>query len=513
MNNVHAVVLRTASLCSRPSLCPAPITILSRALGLSRTRDSRGNTHTIRTAPEPKTPHTHYHRISCHVFAGLVQARAFHSSQPQRFLRPSRSATQKIEQGLAFRNTPLSEAELRRVFGEVIPPHNFSNRLLRVLHGRRIDGTLDLSLPSDMEKILRRYPYAMDSALHWLRTNYYVDEDGAIMKRIEREEIEGETESPSDLMQRGQNVGLYGTQSQMKQSDTRGVAEPAQEETYLGPQSGNYQARLSEKEDDVFGQSQLEKIQAANKAKTAQEEEELEKQIAQIQEREVERRSQDTALASRPEQSIEAAQTEIRPPNSFERYVLRAKNQSTSKLTLDSPEIKNKTKAGRLLPSLMFVLSGCAGLYMFAQFWGPPDRSDRLWPNLTLSFATVAGILTANVAVWFLWRVPFAWPILNRYFIVVPATIKPLSLLGNIFSHMSLKHMAINAVPLIVFGPGLHEEMGRGNFLALYIASGLLGSYASMTRYVSQGILNTSSLGASGCTWAITAAFLNIHAE
>ena len=121
------------------------------------------------------------------------------------------------------------------------------------------------------------------------------------MARIDREE-QGEEYSPSELEQRAQDVGLY------------------------APQSGNYQAKLSKKEGDVFGQSEIDRIRERNIAAAAQEEEKLQSQIDKIMhELQEKQEEKNKALALRPETGLESAQ-EIRPPNSFDRWVLKNKN-------------------------------------------------------------------------------------------------------------------------------------------------------------------------------------------
>lgn len=390
------------------------------------------------------------------------------------------------EKGLAFQRGELTQEQLREVFGAVTPPPRFANRLLRILHGRRVDGTLDLPPPESMQGQLRRYPYASESALYWLRVNHPVDEDAAILSRIEREENEEEYESPAELQQSDSDIGLY------------------------GPQSGHYQAKLSEKEGDVFGESQIDKIRAQNIAEAEKEEEELQAQINKLQAEVKEQQSK--ALAQRPDQGIETAQ-EIRPPNEFEKWILRARNRSQSKLTLESPEVAGSSGLKRLLPSFVFMSLICAGSYFFAQYWVPPRRSERYFPDVSLSFATIATLVAANVAIYCAWSFPPFWRILNKFFIATPAYPKALSMLGNIFSHQSGKHLMYNMVGLMVFGLSLHEDVGRGVFMAIYLSSGVFGSFASLSNFALRKMFMTSSLGASGSIWGIMTAYCWLHKE
>jgi hypothetical protein len=196
-----------------------------------------------------------------------------------------------LDQGLAFRTQDLTQRELAQVFGGQIPPPKFANRLLRILHGRRVDGTLDIDPPEDVAKELQKYPYAAADALKWLRFHYPVDEDAAIMQRLEREESEVEKDNPAELMQRAERLGLY------------------------KPQSGTYGAKLGE-QGEIFGQSELEKIRAANIAEAKREEEALEEQIQQLQKETKEKVGQ---LQIRDDNSLEGTKRQLveRGPTNF----------------------------------------------------------------------------------------------------------------------------------------------------------------------------------------------------
>lgn len=110
------------------------------------------------------------------------------------------------------------------------------NRVLRVLHGRRLEGTLDLDLPADITRTVSQA--SIDKGLEWLRSKYPVDEDAAIFQRIEREEKEEEAR----LIRRAEKLGLY------------------------KPQSGHYQAELGE-EGNIYGKSVVQEVREANEVK------------------------------------------------------------------------------------------------------------------------------------------------------------------------------------------------------------------------------------------------------
>jgi rhomboid-like protein len=154
---------------------------------------------------------------------------------------------------LAFRRKDLRPYEVKIVFGLSAPSTALGNTLLKVLHSRRVNGTLDLDLPPKLALQLSRYPNALNDALQWLRQEYPIDEDAAILRRIEREEA---GEGNEELITRAENLGLY------------------------KPQSGAYGAKLGE-DGNIMGESELQKLRRENELKADREQEELDKFIEQ----------------------------------------------------------------------------------------------------------------------------------------------------------------------------------------------------------------------------------------
>ena len=64
----------------------------------------------------------------------------------------------------------------------------------------------------------------------------------------------------------------------------------------------------------------------------------------------------------------------------------------------------------------------------------------------------------------------------------------------------------------LVLTETVHDQVGRGDFLALYVASGVFGSFVSLSRLVLMRKLLETSLGASGAMTGIIAAWLLINA-
>lgn len=103
-------------------------------------------------------------------------------------------------EGVRFRIEDLSEKEITSIFGPEIDKDE-GNRVLRILHGQRLSGTLDQGLAVPIATAYVQSLVA--TGLEWLRAHYPVDEDAAIMARIEREQAEEERELLEDATRLG----------------------------------------------------------------------------------------------------------------------------------------------------------------------------------------------------------------------------------------------------------------------------------------------------------------------
>ncbi|PLB44038.1 rhomboid-domain-containing protein [Aspergillus steynii IBT 23096] len=390
-----------------------------------------------------------------------------------------------VENGIQPRAKPFSQAEINAIFGpSARVSHSMGNRVLAVLHGRRLNGTPELDLPRDI--ILAVRGPSRDKALEWLREHYPLDEDAAILARFEREEREAEER----LIRRAENLGLY------------------------KPQSGSFGAELGES-NDPSGRSILQETRQRNEARILAEEEkrrqewlEGEAQDREKMQRMVER---NTALQKYEESSALEARPRADPSQRpFLAWIQKHHLQATDW----DIDISHVTTRSRLLPGLVFTVIALGLCYVFAQNYEPPAKADRIWPTVPPAAATALAIVGANFGIFALWKVcPPAWRMLNRYFITVAAYPRTASLVGNVFSHQSFLHLAGNMFVVWWVGTQLHDEIGRGNFLAIYLASGIFGSFASLTVNVLRGRLAVTSLGASSAISGCLGSWCTLHAD
>ena len=146
---------------------------------------------------------------------------------------------------------PLSRTDISLIFRSSALNGQQGLRLLQVLQGRRINGTLDLPLPPDLARLAARDNRLVSEGLKYLRYKYPVDEDAAILRRIQAEEA---------------------AKAQIEQSQGKGRFQP---------QSGEFGVRRGEN-NSIFGESVLDKWREENEKKARLEEEEDNRMIDQL---------------------------------------------------------------------------------------------------------------------------------------------------------------------------------------------------------------------------------------
>ncbi|KAH0419747.1 hypothetical protein CcaCcLH18_14304 [Colletotrichum camelliae] len=373
--------------------------------------------------------------------------------------------------GLPFREKDLTAAEVKAVFGPAIKV-NAANRLLRILHGRRVAGTLDDPVFTVNTAVFA--PEHRAAALEYLRDTVPVDEILNAGLRAEDELAQLEKEIAG-------------------QADGDAAADTDSGKTSLRNSDKDNTSTPEVKPDPVYGYSVMDAIRAKNQAKARKEEARLAREAA---EKGLPPPGPGGAVATVPIK---------RPPMSPR--MQKWQEQGTSGLE-DVPEL---TLFERLLPSYAVVALLVGALAAVAMIYTPPHDTERLYPEVSASMATVGFLIGLNALVFAAWHVPPLWGFLNRYFIMVHGMPRAVSMLTANFSHASLSHLATNMVGLWFVGTALHDEVGRANFLAIYMASGALGLLGSLTIYSLRGILTVSTVGASGAVFGTATAYFWMH--
>ncbi|KAL2257441.1 hypothetical protein VTK26DRAFT_173 [Humicola hyalothermophila] len=358
------------------------------------------------------------------------------------------------EEGLPFAKQDLSTHEVVELFGPHIST-GAANQLLRILHGRRVAGTLeDPSLAANTHHFAKEHQRI---ALEYLR------------KRVPVDEVV--------------NAGLR-AEDELAALNVDGIEKP---EARDGSVSMFEEVRK--------------RNQAKREARLKQEEEEKRK-------REEEARKATPGPLQTLDEHGEPEQRGLRlrmpPPSAkMQAYIENAQSD------LEAPP--EMTKSQRLLPSAALAITVLGLCLALAHFYRPPKRVDRLFPDVPPAAATVGALILANVVGFVLWRVPPLWGVMNRHFLIISATPRAHSILTALFSHQGFLHLATNMTILWILGVRFHDEVGRGTFLATFFASGAVAGFTTMAVDVLRNSLMLVSLGASGAIYGVMAAYLWVH--
>ncbi|KAF7721083.1 hypothetical protein EC973_005423 [Apophysomyces ossiformis] len=155
--------------------------------------------------------------------------------------------------------------------------------------------------------------------------------------------------------------------------------------------------------------------------------------------------------------------------------------------------------------------------------WIPLDIKRACWlitdkfTSMKESEQTLSVLVGINVIVFGLWQIRRCGRFMDRYFLHHPAANKPITLLTSCFSHQDFFHLACNMVGLYSFGVVLHDYLGREQFLALYLSTGIGANVVSHILGIATRRFRPllPSLGASGAVYGVlsSTAILNPQAS
>lgn len=146
--------------------------------------------------------------------------------------------------------------------------------------------------------------------------------------------------------------------------------------------------------------------------------------------------------------------------------------------------------------------------YVYGHYYADPSPSYRIFPDLSITTATIAGLLAVNTAVVLAFRIMPLWPFLTRYFMHTPAYPLAIQAVTNVFSHVQYEHFLANMFMLLLVAPVCLDLVGRGVFLGTYVSAGAFGSLATLYwANLGRGNLFAHSVGASAALWGIAALY------
>jgi rhomboid-like protein len=128
---------------------------------------------------------------------------------------------------------------------------------------------------------------------------------------------------------------------------------------------------------------------------------------------------------------------------------------------------------------------------------------------------TIAGLIAINTVVFACWQIPRLTPFMSKWFLHLPGSRQNITLLTSCFSHQEFFHFALNMVGLWSFGRVIHDNLGREQFLAMYLGVGIganvVSHVASLAMRHSRPLL--PSLGASGAIYGLVASTAVLYPE
>lgn len=382
--------------------------------------------------------------------------------------------TYRDREGLEFAKRDLTPAEVLKIFGGKIKP-DFANSLLRIMHGRRVAGTLED--PAYTPNTAHFTSQQRETALRYLRETIPVDEtmNKGLRAQDELEQLEKEIAGMEDG---GKQAPAPEAAAQTSEADAKEPEAPKEEpvpEPEVAPRGNT-----------AYGISELDRIRARNMARIKAEEKRIEE----------EEKAKGEPVAGTLEAYVDRG--------AMSPQMEKWQAQGSSGIEAPPP----LSTFDRLAPSVTFAALVIAGLVGWAAMYEAPDDFDRVFSDLTPEFATVATLIGINLAVYACWKIPPLWRVMNNYFMLVVGMPRPITVVTAIFSHQKLGHLALNMAVLYYVGSRLHDDIGRANFLAMYLSSGIMGYVAGLMLH---GI-SVASLGASGAVLGVTSAYFYLHA-
>ncbi|KAI7362562.1 rhomboid-domain-containing protein [Hortaea werneckii] len=392
------------------------------------------------------------------------------------------------EGGMPLPEGDRSRSEINAIFGEQDMDADTGNYILSVMQWRRMSGAL-IDSGLDFPKRSRVSRDQALKGLQYIRTlTPRFDEQEAGQRWAEEESLRLQDE----IRERSIKLGIY----------KRDPAEEVEEEDEMESQQGTEHGRERSKESALQAhrlerEAQWEKEQAELQArKEAEELATLHSQRGPLE------------LGGGVQPSVALTTTgpdgvtiNSGPRNAWLAPVERkpwVKYYEEQAQTIKTNLLPQITLWGRLGPSFLLLLAVLGLSTFLSENYTPPPASARLWPDTPPAVATLTTLTAFLGAAFILSRLPPLWGLLSKYFTLIPARPQAFSLLGATFRHDTFTHLATNILSLWLFGLMLHEDVGRGTFLAIFFSSSALGGFASLSYNVLRKQWMTYMFGSSG---------------
>ncbi|GAB7361028.1 hypothetical protein MBLNU230_g1069t1 [Neophaeotheca triangularis] len=388
----------------------------------------------------------------------------------------------------------LGEEDIHAIFGSEMDVET-GNYILSIMHYRRLSGQLidaGVSFPKD-SGVTREQAIQGLEYVRQMEPDINEEENGNIWAEEETKRIEAE------MLERAQNLGIY-------------KREPVEaEEEEQGTEEGRQRT----------GESML--IRQRTEKEAEWEAEEAERLIQRDRQAVSDIKSQrgPLELSGGVQPSLQLMTTEtggiaIRPPPTkawlapVERkpWVKYYEDQAT---IIKSQTVPQMSLLRRLGPSLLVAIATIGGALYLSENYTAPSHSARLFPDYSRAVATTGALTTLLLTAFIAARMPPFWRLLSKYFTIVPAYPYAISILGASLRHEKAKHLAPIIAVLWASGLTLHQDVGRGGFVAVLLASAAVGGFASLSWQVYQKAWSSYIYGASSAVLGVLAAACALH--
>lgn len=170
------------------------------------------------------------------------------------------------------------------------------------------------------------------------------------------------------------------------------------------------------------------------------------------------------------------------------------------------PIFAERSALSRLFIPTLFSLAVIAASLLFAEAYELPTSSIRISPLIDPAIASCIGTALINMVAFILWRRPELFQWFNKNMLVSAVNPMHLSTLGNVFSYQHAKHIFTHGF-LFLAVPTVCEEIGRTNFIALFVISGVGANLVGLRYKVLVKNYLMASLVMPGAIRGIVAAY------
>lgn len=419
-------------------------------------------------------------------------------SHPKARTRPPFSPSKPSSSSTSQQFKDLTKADFKQIFGTNTTPQK-ANFILVKLQRRRVSGSLiDEGLEFPEESHVSQEE--AERALSWLREKFPMDEEAAA-GRWAQEELERLKEQERDVYRKkGQKLGFFKKEDRAEDSATI-----AQEDSV---DAGSV---LVQRQKEIKRERQLEeekrKEDEAEAARTGKP-----LQLSTERQRTPWGAQQLAKIGKYPICHVRRRSHSLSQSEELRERRRRYADHKATEAELEPDKIfAQRSTFSRLFPSTVFTALFIYACYVFASHYEPPPHAARILKDLPPAMATFFAIFNLNAIVFILWRAPSAWHFLNRYFMVSAGHPRVLSLLGAMFSHQQfLSHFLPNMAILFLVGNPVHDMIGRGNYLAVYLGTGVLASLGGLWRHVLTKNFTAATVGSSGALFGLIGCYFGL---